>query len=96
MSFIDAGSSAEQREDTGQQPNPGRAEPHPAAQPGAQERGAHQALQLSAGELRVLSASQIHPRYSISTALLLISSSQCLPFNVTQPLADFNTPVHNN
>lgn len=47
----DAGGPAEQGEDTGQQPNPRRAKPRPAAQTGAQERAAHQALQLSSGEL---------------------------------------------
>lgn len=49
--FVDPRSPAEQGKDTGQQPNPGRAKPRPAAQTGAQERAAHQALQLSAGEL---------------------------------------------
>lgn len=48
---IDAGGPAEQGDDAGQQPNPGGAEPDPAAQTGAQERTAHQALQLSSGEL---------------------------------------------
>lgn len=63
-SFVDAGSPAEQGDDSGHQPNAGGAEPRLAAQTGAQEGAAHQALQLSAGELRVLSASQVHPRYS--------------------------------
>lgn len=49
--FLDAGCPAEQGDDADQQPNPGRAKPRPAAQTGAQERAAHQALQLPAGEL---------------------------------------------
>lgn len=49
--FVDPRSPAEQGEDTGQQPNPGRAKPCPAAQTGAQEGAAHQALQQSAGGL---------------------------------------------
>lgn len=50
-SFVDAGRPAEQGDDAGQQPNPGRAKPCPAAQTGAQERAADQTLQLSSGEL---------------------------------------------
>lgn len=49
-SFVDAGSPAEQGDDFGHQPNLGGAKPRLAAQTGAQERAAHQALQLSAGE----------------------------------------------
>ena len=35
LSPLDAGGPAEQREDTGQQPNAGRAEPRPASHTGA-------------------------------------------------------------
>lgn len=68
----DAGGPAEQGEDAGQQPHAGRAEPGPAAQTGAQEGAAHQALRLPAGELRVLSAAQVHPRYCTQPQRLFI------------------------
>lgn len=48
---IDAGRSAKQGDDAGQQQNPGGGESCPSAQTGAQERTAHQTLQQSAGEL---------------------------------------------
>lgn len=51
LSFVDAGGPAEQGEDTGQQPNPGRAKPHPPAPARTEEGAAHQALQLSSREL---------------------------------------------
>lgn len=63
LCLADAGSPAEQREDTGQQPNAGRAELGAAAPTGTQEGAAQQTLPMSAGELRVLPAAQVHPRY---------------------------------
>lgn len=63
LCLADAGSPAEQREDAGQQPNAGRAEPGAAAPTGTQEGAAQQALPMSAGALRVLPAAQVHSRY---------------------------------